>query len=106
MPYAKIESNYVREKIKKTSWKKRAYIDDLMRIEHLALEGTLSWPTGYIRQHLEETYPAEWKAIWLELNPRLYNGILKRREEKETTEPTPKEDTEAYKEWKSMGGRG
>ncbi|MBI5002964.1 hypothetical protein HZC31_06260 [Candidatus Woesearchaeota archaeon] len=77
-----------------------------MRIEYLVMEGTLGWSTGYIRQHLEETYPAEWKAIWLELNPRLYMAILKRREEKETRKPTPKEDTEEYREWKSIGGKG
>ena len=114
MTYTDIKSTFVTNELKKTSWKEREYIDDLMRIEILVSGKTFGLPTGYIRKHLKRKYPQQWKAICLELDPKGYEKALQRdQKEKEKEQQEEKkfrkecdEDLQKEREsWKRAGGR-
>ncbi len=114
LTYTSIKSHFVKNELKKTSWRERGYIDDLMYIELMASGKTLGLPTGYIRSYLKEKYPKQWKAICLELDPKGYQKALqhdqKKKEEIERDEKKFKkecdEDLQKEKEaWKRAGGK-
>lgn len=114
MIYTNIKSNFVKNELKKTSWKDRAYIDDLMKIERLVFGETFGWPTGYIRNYLKTKYPKQWKAIHLELDPKGYKKALEldQKEKKKTQQEEKKFNKEVDEEqqrqkaaWKRAGGR-
>ena len=114
MTYTDIKSTFVTNELKKTSWKKREYIDDLMKIEMLVSGKTFGLPTGYIRKHLKRKYPQQWKAIFLELDPKGYEKALQRdQKEKEKEQQKEKKfKKEVYEEgerdkeaWKRAGGK-
>lgn len=114
MAYKNIKSKYITGCIRKTGWKKRQYIDDLVRIEKLVLgkEG-FGWLTGYIMRDLEERYPNEWKAIHIELDPKGYGCQLDKEKEETAKEKAElqrgdQEEKEIQKsqlkEWLAAGG--
>ena len=111
--YKEIKSKYIRDKIGKTKWKNREYIHSLIRIEWLAQGITFGMTTGYAWMNLPRMYPAEWEAIWTELNPEGYADWLRDKEREVAEEQQEikrsKEEEEARKkkakaEWKEMGG--
>ena len=114
MSYDKIKSEFVKKELQKTTWKDSEYIDDLMDIEKIILGTYTSTGTGYITNHLENKYPKQWKAIYLELNPEGYKKVV--AWEKKEAERDKKEEAESKKKqkerydsakesWKKMGGR-
>jgi hypothetical protein len=52
--YTSVKSNFIKGKIKKTKWFDRYYIDQLIKIERLALGKRFGSKTEYIRENLEE----------------------------------------------------
>lgn len=113
MMYTNIKSNFIKNELKKTSWNHRLYISELMKIELLATGKTFGLPTGYIRSYLEEKYPKQWKAIWMELNPKGYEKALQhkqkmrenRERDKKKFRKESEEDLQKEKEaWKRAGG--
>lgn len=114
MTYTTIKSKFVNEELKKTKWKKRNYIDDLIYIEGFVLKQHFGLWGGYLRNHLLGKYPRQWKAIWLELNPKEYRKDVefekKERERKRKEEARLKRE-EALElkrdrlEWKKRGGK-
>jgi hypothetical protein len=90
MTYTKIKSTFVKNELKKTSWKKRDYIGDLMRIEGLALGYCYGLATGYMLVGFPNKYPKQWKAIWMELNLKGYKSNLNYK--KKEAERERKED--------------
>ncbi len=114
MMYKNIKSEYIKNKIKETSWEKRDYIDDLIKIERRALGEFSGSGTGYIVKQLESDYPKEWEIIWKEINPERYAKMVeeekewqdeKRRREEEEELKRRKEEEEKRKEWIEMEGR-
>lgn len=114
MTYTNIKSNFIKAELKKTKWKNRDYIEDLIRIERHAQGKIHGWTTGYSINHLKNDYPKQWKAIWLELDPKGYKESLDY--EKKEAERERKEDEKFRKEeelelkrdkeaWGEMGGR-
>lgn len=112
--YKEAKSKYAKEKIKNCSWRKRSYINDLLLIERAASGEIYGLWTGYIRGHLEDKYPKEWKAIFLELNSKQYKEMLQRRKkeaEKEKKEAKARkieenlEVKESKETWKLAGGK-
>ena len=108
------QTNFVKQELKKTAWKNRDYVDELMDIETFATGNYCSSGAGYIRLILKEKYPEQWKTIWLELNPKEYEKY--EREEKKEAELEKKEDEKFRKEerlevkrdreeWKRMDGK-
>ena len=85
-----------------------------MDIETFATGDYCSSGAGYIRLILKEKYPEQWKAIWLELNPKGYDQNLKREKkeaelEREEGEKFRKEERLEVRrdreEWKRIGGK-
>ncbi len=112
--YKEIKSKFIKEKIKRTRWKDRKYIDNLIKIEKLALGKNFGLVTGYIEINLREDYPKEWEIIYKEVNPKGYEKMIKRekeekereeKEQKEFEEECRKEQEQLKKEWKEMGGK-
>ena len=108
------KSEFVKKKIKETSWKDRKYIEDLIRIERYALGEYGGWTTGYMIVQLKEKYPKEWKIIHQELNPKGYKKTLKeekeerlkeKREEEKFEKEEAEEEKRDLKEWKKLGGK-
>jgi len=115
MKYTEIKSEYIRDKLKQTSYKDNEYIDSLMKIEGLTQGRTYGMTTGHMWLNLPEMYPEDWKAIWLELDPKRYHEIIefkKKEKEKEEfdrlqfNEQERKEVIENKKDWIKAGGKG
>ena len=98
----KIRSEFVKSELKKTKWKDRKYIDDLIQIE----KAVISKHVGHFWVHIKNRYLQQWKAILLELNPGEYQEILE-NEEKEILEAETAEKLQIKtekKNWKKRGG--
>lgn len=113
MSSEQIRSNFVESRIKKTKWKKRQYIYDLMDIEELALGRDFGRVHFYMVSDRKRKYPTEWKKIWLELNPKRYKEDLvkekreaeRERKEEERLKREEKEELKQEKQdWIKIGG--
>lgn len=63
-----ITTQFVRDRIKETSWAGRSYIADLYNIERLIKQGGIkSVMQGYMFKALSSKYPVEWECIKKEL---------------------------------------
>ena len=113
--YKNIKSEFIKNKIKETSWKDREYIDDLIQIENFILRGgPNSMAGGYLYHNLKISYRREWEIIYKELNPKRYTELIQRedeekeRERKEDEERMREEEKELErkrKEWIEKGGK-
>lgn len=113
MTYTTIKSKFVNGELKKTKWKNRQYINHLLDFEKFATTGYCSTGAGYILSIQKCKYPAQWKAIWLELNPKAYRKDIeseKKEREREKKEAARFKQEEALElkrdraEWKKEGG--
>jgi len=114
MKYTKIKSEYIRKKLKQAKYRNREYIDTLMKIEGLTQGRRYGMSTGHMFLNLPEMYPEEWKAIWLELNPKRYHEVNERKKkdkEREEfdrlqfSEQRRKETNENKRDWLKAGGK-
>jgi len=114
MIYKKIKSEFIRKKLKETSWKDREYIGHLMAIERAIIHGLGGWMDHYMYNIRKQSYRKEWEAIYKELKPKEFRNLLKqesrekekeKKEEKKSRKRENKEYTKAKEEWKKMGGR-
>jgi hypothetical protein len=112
--YTGIKSKFIKEKIKNTKWEDSDYIDDLIKIENLILGKVHGWMTGYLRNHLEDEYPKEFKAIYKELRPKEWETTQKQekkdkkemlRECKELEIEYKLEEERNKKDWIKSGGK-
>tara|TARA_Y100000034_G_C6780253_1_gene348702 strand:+ start:316 stop:669 length:354 start_codon:yes stop_codon:yes gene_type:complete len=116
MKYINVKSNFIKEKIKKTKFKDRKYIDDLIFLEdHITGKiKNLGW-AGSMKLHgLKNSYKKEYEAIYKELRPKEWKEIQKRdkeerekdkKEEKEFIEEERKELEESKKCWIEAKGK-
>jgi hypothetical protein len=85
--YTCVKSNYVRLKIRETTWQDSGYIDDLVTLEHFVLERPHSFAEGMLYGKLRNEYSKEWEGIYKELKPKQLESILTREQrEKELEE--------------------
>ncbi|MDO8656734.1 MAG: hypothetical protein Q7K45_05850 [Nanoarchaeota archaeon] len=114
MAYTKIKSAFIRAEMKKTKWKDKDYIDDLIDIEGFALGRTFGMVTPHLRNRVVKKYPRQWKIIYLELNPQGYNENVeyekkeRERERKENVKFRREEALELKQEriaWMKSGGK-
>ena len=114
--YSKAKSKFVKEKIKKTSWKNREMIDDLIFLEDYITGKIkrLGWSGGMKLHEIKSTYKKEYATIYKELDPKGYKKLLDRnkkekeqekREDKKFREEEMKELMKERKEWKKAGGK-
>jgi hypothetical protein len=112
--YTRVKSKFIKEKIKKTKWEDSCYIDDLIKIENIILGEVHGWTIGYLRNHLEEEYPKEYKAIYKELRPKEWKTTKnqkrkekekEKKEEKIKEERYRKEEERDKKDWIKAGGK-
>ena len=113
MTYTNIKSDFVKAELKNTKWGNRDYVEDLMKIEGLAQGKTYGMVTGYMLNGFPNKYPKQWKAIWLELNPKQYKKNLEYKKKEAELE---KNEEERFKQqeklelkrdkeaWEKMGG--
>ena len=112
--YIEAKTNFVKEQIKKTKWKNKHYIDDLLKIERVISGEGVGWTVGPIITHFEQKYSKEYKAIFKELCPKKLKDLKeyqkkegeKERKLKELWEKKKLEEEKQDKEdWKKMGGK-
>ena len=113
--YENIKSEFIRNKIKETSWEAREYIDDLIKIEDFILRGgPHNWSGAMYYHQLKTNYRREWEIIYEELNPKKYAELIKHEEEEKERErgedekrmqEEEKELERKRKEWMEMGGK-
>ncbi|MBU0591685.1 MAG: hypothetical protein ABIJ10_01915 [Candidatus Micrarchaeota archaeon] len=109
------KSNFVKNKIKKTKWENRDYIEILLILEDCILGKR---PQGFADAHkihnIKSEYEKEYLAIFEELDPKGYAKHLKAnkkedRKQKEADRKFKQEemtDLEKAKEsWKKAGGK-
>lgn len=109
--YTTIKTDYVKQRLKETSWSERQYIEDLMQIENFVDGEAGGMDALYMGNSLKTHYPEEWRAIWMELKPELYKALLE-AEKKDTQSSLQRRkgkgteaDTKSKESWKKMGGK-
>lgn len=114
MQYNKIKSEFVKNELKKTKWKNRKYIDDLIDIEGFVFGEHWGLSSGYLSMHLKDKYPWQWKAVWMELKPKEYKRMKKAEEKDERKiendyrkikKEEITEKKQRRKEWLAAGGK-
>ncbi|MDI6736910.1 MAG: hypothetical protein QME12_00135 [Nanoarchaeota archaeon] len=70
--YNKIRTKYARNKLKQAGPKDKDYIDALIRIEEFAEGRVYGLYSGYEREALKSRFPAEWKAVNMEIRPKAF----------------------------------
>ena len=107
----KVKSEYVRGKIRGKSVSDeeyRYYIGALTDIERYVLDIPMCECGVKHFWHLEEKYPEEFKAIFMELNPEDYKRYLRAKEEIPSKEELKRGDAEIEKQardaWLECGG--
>lgn len=115
MKYTDVKSEFIKKKIKNTSFKKSGYIDDLIFLERSITGKTLGGMGGSIKWFiLKNKYPKEVEAIGLEFKPEEYKDYYKKylkkegksRKEDEEILRQEKEEIKRDKEaWIKAGGK-
>jgi len=112
--YTKVKSEFIKEKIKNAKWKDSGYIDDLIFLEYGIRGMGLGWTGGMRYNFLTNKYPKEYKAIYLELNPKVYKRIIEdkkkeaeeeKREDEELEREEKEEEEQDKADWVKAGGR-
>lgn len=111
------KTEYVKKKLKLTKWKKRDYIEDLMKIEKFILEYNEK-PQGMSHAMMMHNwldpicgeFRREYAGILKEVNPKKYQKYMarKKREENDCKKGEKKYKEELKKEkaeWKKAGGK-
>lgn len=116
MQYREVESQFVKELIKGTSWKnepRRQYIDNLIKLEKFILEGPKDFGSGMYYGALKQKYRSEWETLYKELKPEQYKRLKKKeRLEKETSQKELQklrkelrvQEEHLKREWLKIGG--
>ena len=114
MSYKNIRSEYVKKKLKGTSWKNRKYIDDLIYLEEWIMGEIGGCATAMNVNNKKSKYNEEYWAILKELKPERYKRKIrdlekKKKEKEERKKQLEKERQERYeqerREWEEMGGK-
>ncbi len=112
--YSEAKSKFVKEKIKKTKFKDRHHIDNLLFLERSIYEEIHGW-AGNVQLHcLKSEYEKEYYKIFEELNPKGFKKYIKGKEKKEEKEKKETEEfergereikREEEEDWHKAGGR-
>ena len=115
MDYNNIESPFILEKIKTTTWAKRDYINHLLSIYRMIRKEHLSAIEGQSFLMLRGMYKKEYPMLLKEYSPEKYEKQLQinleREEEERMNEEKRKiqkeqelrEQKEAYQQWLNLG---
>lgn len=113
--YTKAKSKFVKSMIKKTNWKNREYIDDLLFIEKWISGKATGMGAGYRWvQFTENKYPKEIQEIGIELNPKNYKDFCKRqllekarmkKDEKKFLKKQKEKEHREREDWNKAGGK-
>ena len=115
--YNSVKSEFIKDKIKKTKFEDRDYIDDLILLEKVIIGKikNLGW-LGHMKLYgLQSKYKKEYKTIFKELNPKGYAKELafekkeiekEKREEKELEKEMKREEEKERESWMRVGGKG
>ena len=94
--YCKVKSNFIKEKLKKTSFEDRGYIDDLMFLEQSILKEIYGWLANMRLFGLKNKYKKEYEIIFKEIAPAKYKRTI--QQEKKEAEKERKEEEKWQKE--------
>ena len=112
-----INSPYLLQKIKETSWKNRDYINDLIRLERMIQKGPQGFAGGQIYFLLREKYPVEFLELLKEASPQRYEAALADQQKsvidkasyEEKMAAAEKQEAEkekkVYANWIALGGK-
>ncbi|MFH0978963.1 MAG: hypothetical protein V1837_06725 [Candidatus Woesearchaeota archaeon] len=112
--YTNIKSKFIRDKLKKTGWKRRSEIDSLIKCERFALGKPLGLAGSYMCIALGEGRQPMLKKIYQELDPNGYEKFMQSWKDKEKKEKEEhqklqqkwkEEEQQAKKEWLKAGGK-
>lgn len=116
MKYTKIKSNFIKERIKKTKWRNRVYIEDLIFLEQIITKRikNLGWLGNMKLYGLKSRYKKEFGIIFKELDPKEWKKYQKKEKIEKNQEKismikilkkAEKEFQENKKDWIEAGGR-
>lgn len=114
--YDKIKSKFIKEQIRKSKWKDREYIEDLLFLEEAVLYPNRKWGYGGSMHlyGLKQSYRKEYHAIFKELDPKGFKKyVASEKEEREKEKKIKREGKIAEKEllaeekrdWLKAGGK-
>ena len=70
MTYADIQTEFVKQEMRKTAWKNRAYIDNLMLLERFALGEVRGWAGSMYAERVKGKYKTHYDKICKELKAK------------------------------------
>jgi len=106
MSYQKVKSQYIKSLILGASWEneeQREYIDFLIELERVILEGVHGMAEGIWYHHNTIKYRKEWEILYRELKPEIFERIIE--SEKREAEEQKKRDEEWMREWEEKEKR-
>ena len=108
----KPKSKFLKALLKKTEWKDRDKINDLLELEMYVLDNGIrkGWAHAMKMVGFESTYENELFTMMKELNPKMYRKYVKIEKEetgerKKIERDISKEDASAKRAWLKSGGR-
>lgn len=113
--YTSTVSPFIIQKIKTTSWSKRTYINDLLKIRNWITNDPKGFISGQHFWHFRNKYSQEYFALLEEINPEKYRMELLLREEvlakkwnklkgeKVNKQKEEAKEMEEYQEWMTFG---
>jgi len=107
MSYKEVRSNYIKQKIKGTSYTFRGYIDRLISVEKCILNPPTQWAEAMRQHDIRDKYSKEWHTIEKELKPWKYEETKEDEPEDEliyNPREVEKEEEENRKAWSELGG--
>jgi len=114
--YTCAKSKFIKDLIKGMAWsdtKKREYIETLIDLEDVILNGTRSFGVGMWYNAMVGRYKKEWEAIYSELKPKEFRELLKQEAEKQklviwereqAAKKRRKEEAMDKEDWAKAGG--
>lgn len=114
MAYANMQTEFVLSKLRKTSFSKRKYIENLTNLEYFILNGAHNMAGNYLFRNLKGSYPREFRAIFKEIKLKEYKKwVEEQRRENEEEKRVEREGksaekrflAEEKKQWLRLGGK-
>ncbi len=81
--YTKLDSAHLRNLIRRTPWRRRGVVDDLILLRHYIIEGPRSYAESLGYRELRRKYGRHYWALLAERSPEAYERALAREREEQ-----------------------
>jgi hypothetical protein len=110
MKYAEIKSEFIKRKIRETSWIEHEKIDELICLFKYIRQPPMQYNSGWHFSYLKSHYEEEYLELLHEFSSEAYQSALeefekKKKKNSEREELAKKEETKLKQEWLKAGGQ-